>query len=359
MAQERCNRKRKFCLLWLVAGGILLWSGCSGQGGNLNSPKVQGVGATFPNPLYQKWIDVYSESHPEARIDYQSIGSGAGIKQLLEQTVDFGASDVPMSDADLSSAPGPILHIPTALGAVVVTYNLPGVEQPLRFSPNTLAKIYLGQIRRWDDPLIQADNPQVLLPAADIVVVHRAEASGTSAVFTDYLAKVNAEWQTEFGRSLAPKWPVGFGGKGNEGVTGQVKQTPHTIAYTELIYALSNDLPVAWIKNRAGVFVAPSLSSVTAAATDAAPRTAADMRASLTDAGGPDSYPIASYTYLLVYREQKSAVKAKALTDFLWWGLHEGSPYAAKLHYATLPQPVVETGAALINSITCQGRKVR
>src|SRR5215213_7244630 len=235
-------------------------------GGPGGAVSLQGAGATFPNPLYQKWLSEYGKLHSNIRIDYQSIGSGGGIKQLKEQTVDFGASDAPMKDEDLKSAPGEVLHIPTVLGAVVITYNLQGVSQALRFSPEVLADIFLGKIKKWNDPKISADNPGVTLPATDITVVHRSDGSGTSAVFTDYLSKVSAEWKEKVGSGTSPSWPTGIGGKGNEGVTGQVKNTPNTIGYVELAYALKNNLPVGQIKNQAGVFVAPSLEAVTAAA---------------------------------------------------------------------------------------------
>src|SRR5678810_822337 len=220
-----------------------------GSGSGSGSASLQGAGATFPNPLYQKWLSEYGKLHPNMKIDYQSIGSGGGIKQLKEQTVDFGASDSPMKDEDLKSASGEIVHIPTVLGAVVITYNLTGINQPLRFSPEVLADIFLGKIKKWNDAKIVADNPGVSLPGNDITVVHRSDGSGTSAVFTDYLSKVSPEWKDKVGAGVSPSWPIGLGGKGNEGVTGQVKSTPNTIGYIELAYAVQNKLPVAQIKN--------------------------------------------------------------------------------------------------------------
>ena len=241
--------KRTFQLVaWLSAFAFVFVSiACNNGGGGSGSTSVSltGAGATFPNPLYQKWLSEYAKLHPNVRIDYQSIGSGGGIKQLKEQTVDFGASDAPMKDEDLKSAPGEILHIPTVLGAVVITYNLEGISKPLQFSPEVIADIFLGKIKKWNDPKITADNAGVTLPAADITVVHRSEGSGTSAVFTDYLSKVSAEWKEKVGAGTSPSWPVGIGGKGNEGVTGQVKQTPNTIGYVELAYAVQNNLPAA------------------------------------------------------------------------------------------------------------------
>ncbi|HEX8558162.1 MAG TPA: phosphate ABC transporter substrate-binding protein PstS [Pyrinomonadaceae bacterium] len=330
-----------------------------GAGGAGDVVRLQGAGATFPNPLYQKWLSEYGKGRPDVRIDYQSIGSGGGIKQIKEQTVDFGATDSPMKDEDLKSAPGDLLHIPTVLGAVVVTYNLQGVPQPLRFSPEVIADIFLGKVKRWDDARILADNPGARLPAADITVVHRSDGSGTSAVFTDYLSKVSPEWKEKVGAGTSPNWPVGLGGKGNEGVTGQVKQTPNTIGYVELAYAVQNKLPAALIKNASGAFVEPSLDAVTAAAAESLPTTPEHLRVSITNGGGAGAYPISSYTYILVYREQKDAAKGKALVDFLWWGVHDGEAFAKDLQYAPLPAEIVRRAEAQINSITSGGRPLR
>ena len=340
----------------LVASLACNSGGGSGAGGNVS---LQGAGATFPNPLYQKWLSEYGKLHPNVRIDYQSIGSGGGIKQLKEQTVDFGASDAPMKDEDLKSAPGEILHVPTVLGAVVITYNLSGVNQTLRFSPDVVADIFLGKVTKWNDARISADNPGVTLPASDITVVHRSDGSGTSAVFTDYLSKVSAEWKSKVGSGTSPSWPIGIGGKGNEGVTGQVKNTPNTIGYVELAYAVQNKLPVAHIKNSAGNFIAPSIDSVTAAAAASAGSTPDDLRVSITNATGADAYPIASYTYILVYKDQKDAAKGKALVDFLWWGIHDGEGFAKALDYAPLPADIVKRAEAKINSITAGGTPLR
>jgi phosphate transport system substrate-binding protein len=320
---------------------------------------LQGAGATFPNPLYQKWLSEYGKLHPNMRIDYQSIGSGGGIKQLKEQTVDFGASDAPMKDEDLKSAPGEILHIPTVLGAVVITYNLPGLNQQLRFSSEVLADIYLGKITKWNDSRISADNPGVTLPANDITVVYRSDGSGTSAVFTDYLSKVSSEWKDKVGAGTSPRWPVGLGAKGNEGLTGQVKNTPNTIGYVELAYAVQNKLPVANIKNAAGAFVEPTIESVTAAAAASAGSTPEDLRVSITNAAGPTAYPIASYTYILVYKNQRDGAKGKALVDFLWWGIHDGEAFAKDLQYAPLPADIVTRAESKINSITAAGTRLR
>ena len=352
--------ERSFQLVaWLVVVVFAVVSLACNSGGGSGAVSLQGAGATFPNPLYQKWLSEYGKLHSNVRIDYQSIGSGGGIKQLKEQTVDFGASDAPMKDEDLKSAPGAILHIPTVLGAVVITYNLAGISQPLRFSPEVIADIFLGKIKKWNDPKIVADNPGVTLPANDITVVHRSDGSGTSAVFTDYLSKVSAEWKEKVGTGTSPSWPTGMGGKGNEGVTGQVKSTPNTIGYIELAYAVQNKLPVAQMKNASGNFVEPSIDAVTAAASASAANTPEDLRVSITNAAGPQAYPISSYTYILVYKEQKDAAKGKALVDFLWWGIHDGEAFAKELQYAPLPADIVKRAEGKISSITAGGAALR
>ena len=349
---------------WLLLLSLALFMiGCSSGGGAGSTAggtvSLQGAGATFPNPLYQKWLSEYGKVHPNVRIDYQSIGSGGGIKQIQAQTVDFGASDAPMTDGDLKAAPGDIIHIPTVLGAVVVTYNLQGASKPLRFSPDVIADIFLGKITKWNDARIKTDNADVNLPATDITVVHRAEASGTSFVFTDYLSKVSAEWKSNVGADKSPKWPVGQGGKGNEGVTGQIKQQPNTIGYVELAYAVQNKLPVALVKNSSGNFVEPTIDAVTAAAAASAATTPDDLRVSITNADGAAAYPISSYTYILAYRDLKDAAKGKALVDFLWWGIHDGEKFAKDLQYAPLPDEIVKRAEAKINSITSGGKQLR
>jgi phosphate transport system substrate-binding protein len=332
---------------------------CNGGKSGNGAVNLQGAGATFPNPLYQKWLSEYGKLHPNVKIDYQSIGSGGGIKQLKEQTVDFGASDAPMKDEDLKSAPGEILHIPTVLGAVVMTYNLQGISQPLKFSPEVIADIFLGKIKKWNDPKITADNAGVTLPASDITVVHRSDSSGTSAVFTDYLSKVSAEWKEKVGAGTSPSWPIGMGGKGNEGVTGQVKGTPNTIGYVELAYAVQNKLPVGQVKNASGSFITPSIDAVTAAAAASIANTPDDLRVSITNAPGAQAYPISSYTYILVYKNQKDAAKGKALVDFVWWGIHDGENYAKDLQYAPLPQEIVKRAETKVNSITAGASPLR
>ena len=349
-------------VVWLSLTVALFVSvACSPKdtGTTAGAVQLQGAGATFPNPLYQKWLSEYGKLHADVKIDYQSIGSGGGIKQIKEQTVDFGASDSPMSDADLKSAPGELLHIPTVLGAVVITYNLEGISQALHFSPDVVADIFLGKIKKWNDPRIAADNAGAKLPAADITVVHRSDGSGTSAVFTDYLSKISPEWKEKVGTGTSPSWPVGIGGKGNEGVTGQVKNTPNTIGYVELAYAVQNKLPVAQLKNASGAFVEPSIDAVIAAAAASAAITPDDLRVSITNAQGAQAYPISSYTYILVYRNQKDARKGKALVDFLWWGIHDGEGFAKELRYAPLPADIVKRTEVKINSITSAGTALR
>ena len=335
----------------------VLLPGCSG--GSNNEVRLQGAGATFPNPLYQKWLSEYGKTHASIKIDYQSIGSGGGIKQIQARTVDFGASDAPMTDAEMSASPAELIHIPTVLGAVVITYNLQGISSPLRFSPDVIADVFLGKITKWNDARIKADNADANLPEADITVVHRAESSGTSFVFSDYLSKVSADWKQKVGADKSPSWPVGQGGKGNEGVTGQIKQQPNTIGYVELAYAVQNKLPVGLIKNASGNFVDPSIEAVTAAAAGAAASTPEDLRVSITNANGANAYPISSYTYILVYKAQADATKGKALVDFLWWGIHDGESFARDLQYAPLPSEIVKRAEQKINSVAANGKPLR
>jgi len=343
----------------LVIIALSIGLAACGGGGSSSEIRLQGAGATFPNPLYQKWISEYGKTHANVKSDYQSIGSGGGIKQIQSRTVDFGASDAPMTDAELKASPAELLHVPTVLGAVVITYNLQGTPRPLHFSPDVVADIFLGRITKWNDARIKADNSDANLPATDITVVHRAESSGTSFVFTDYLAKVSADWKQKVGAGKAPNWPVGQGGKGNEGVTGQIKQQPNTIGYVELAYATQNKLPVALIKNAAGNFVEPTIDNVTAAAAASAANTPDDLRVSITNASGANAYPISSYTYILVYKDLTDAIKGKAVVHFLWWGIHDGESFAKDLQYAPLPAEIVKRSEAKINSITSGGKPLR
>jgi phosphate transport system substrate-binding protein len=312
---------------------------------------VNGAGATFPYPLYSKWFNQYNKLHPDLKFNYQSIGSGGGVKQITEKTVDFGASDAPLSDAELQKATG-VLHIPTVLGAVAVVYN--GAPDGLKLTSENVAEIFLGTVTRWNDPKIAAANPGVKLPDQAIVVVHRSDGSGTSAVFTDFLAKISPDWKTKVGAAKSVKWPVGLGGKGNEGVTGTVKSTPGSIGYVELAYAKQNKLNMASIRNADGQFVAPSIEGTSAAA--AGVELPADFRASITNAKGKAAYPISAFTYILVYKEQTDAQKGKAVADFLWWAIHDGQTSAAALDYAPLPAPVVQKVEKMLKTVTVQGK---
>jgi phosphate transport system substrate-binding protein len=301
---------------------------------------LTGAGATFPYPLYSKWFDAYA-TKSGVKINYQSIGSGGGIRQLSEQTVDFGASDAPMSDAEMAKAKGgTVLHIPTALGAVVIVYNLPDLGAPLKLTGDVIAAIFQGQITKWNDARIAALNPTAKLPATDILVVHRSDGSGTSYVFTDYLASVSPAWAAKPGKGKEVQWTVGLGAKGNEGVAGQVKQTPGAIGYVELAYATQNKMSMASVKNAAGEFVAPSIASVTAAAAGAAGKLPAntDYRISVVNAPGAGAYPISSFTWIIAYVKQVDAAKGKKLTDFLRWALTDGQGMESSLDYAPLPE---------------------
>jgi len=316
---------------------------------------INGAGATFPYPLYSKWFDVYTKVNSEVRFNYQSIGSGGGIKQLLNHTVDFGASDAPMSDAQLAKSPEPILHFPTVLGAVVLTYNVAGLSAPLKLTGPVIADIYLGKITKWNDAAVAGLNPGVTLPDQGIVVCHRSDGSGTSYIFTDYLSKVSPDWQKEPGKGTSVKWPAGLGGKGNEGVTALVQQTPGAIGYVELIYAINNKLPFATLRNHDGAWLVANLAGVTAAAAADAAQIPGDFRVSITDAPGSDSYPLSSFTYLLVYTHQADATKGKALVAFLRWMLTDGQQYAPPLQYAPLPSALVAREQAQIQKIILPG----
>jgi phosphate transport system substrate-binding protein len=302
---------------------------------------VNGAGATFPNPMYQKWFSEYHKAHPDIQFNYQSIGSGGGIRQVLAQTVDFGASDGPMTDEQLSQAKTKILHIPTVLGAVVPAYNVPGVSGELKFTSEALAGIFLGKITTWNDPAIAKANPGVNLPNQSIIVVHRSDGSGTTYIFTDYLSKVSSEWQNGPGKGTSVKWPVGLGGKGNEGVAGMIRQMQGGIGYIELIYAVQNKIDYGSVKNASGAFVKASLDSVTSAAASAKSMPA-DFRVSITNAPGKDAYPISSFTWLLIPEKSKEAAKGKILADFLTWMVDDGQKMTADLTYAPLPGNVAE-----------------
>ncbi len=309
---------------------------------------LNGAGATFPYPIYSKWFDEYAKVDPSVRFNYQSIGSGGGQKQILAQTVDFGASDGPMSDDNLAKAPGKILHIPTVAGADVVAYNLPG-NPALKFGADTIAGVFLGQIKKWSDPKITALNPGVKLPDQEIVVVHRSDGSGTTYIWTDYLSKISPEWKSKVGTNTSVNWPTGIGGKGNEGVAGQIKQTPGALGYVELIYAIQNKMPYAEVKNSAGEFVKPSLESIIAAMATA--QIPDDFRFSITNAPGKDAYPIAGATWLLVYEQQKDPAKGKKLVEFLKWAAKNGEKMARDLQYAPLPDSLQQRVLKRIDEI--------
>ena len=324
-------------------------------GGNAGTSGVAltGAGATFPYPIYSKWFNDYA-AKTGIKINYQSIGSGGGVRQIIEQTVDFGASDSPMSDEELGRAKGgPIMHIPTVLGADVVTYNVPEIGPALKLSGDVVADIFLGKVRKWNDTRIATLNPGTRLPASDILVVHRSDGSGTTFIFTDYLSAVSPEWRSKVGKGKEVQWPTGIGAKGNEGVAAQVKQTPGSIAYVELAYAKQNNLPYASIRNAAGQFVAPTMESIQAAAEGAAPNIPpdSDYRISIVNAPGAGSYPIASFTWLLVYRNPQDTAKARLLTDFLRWALTDGSAAARALDYAPLPPAMADRLKVRLDSI--------
>ncbi len=316
---------------------------------------INGAGATFPYPMYSKWFDEYHKKNPNIQINYQSIGSGGGIKQVTEGTVDFGATDGPMNDEQLKAFQekhgSGILHFPTVLGAVVPTYNIRGVEASLNFTPEALAGIFLGKITKWNDPAITDANKGIKLPADEIVVVHRAESSGTTYVWTDYLSKVSDEWKTKVGKGAAVNWPVGLGAKGNEAVTGTVKNTPNSVGYVELIYAEANKIPYGNIKNAAGVFVKASLAAVSAAAAGAAKEMPEDFRVSITNVPGKSAYPISSFTWLLIPEKFSDAAKRDALKGFVKWMLADGQTYAENLSYAKLPKEVVAMELKAIEKI--------
>ncbi len=329
---------------------FLLGSGClfAAQTGAQAQLLINGAGATFPYPIYSKWFDEYAKVDPSVRFNYQSIGSGGGQKQITARTVDFGASDGPMSDENLAKTPGKILHLPTVAGADVITYNLPG-NPKLKLNSDAIVNLFLGNITKWNDPKITALNPDVTLPDLPVVVVHRSDGSGTSYIFTDYLSAISPVWEDTVGKGTSVKWPVGIGGKGNEGVAGQVKQLSGAVGYVELIYAKQNQMPYANVKNAAGNFITPSIDTVTAAFATA--KIPDDFRFSMVNAPGDQAYPIAGTTWLLVYEQQKDAVKGKKLVEFLNWALTKGEGMAAALDYASLPESVQQRVLGRIKTI--------
>jgi phosphate transport system substrate-binding protein len=313
--------------------------------------QINGAGATFPYPIYSKWFSEYNKLHPDVEINYQSIGSGGGIRQLTAQTVFFGASDGPMTQEQLQAAPGSVLHFPTVLGADVPVYNLPEVTRSLNFSGTVLADIFLGKITKWNDAAIARDNPGVTLPASDITVVHRADGSGTSYIWCDYLAKVSPEWKSKVGVATSVNWPTGIGSKGNEGVAGSVRQTPGAIGYVELIYALQNKIAYGAVRSLDGDFVQATTESVSAAASGAAKQMPSDFRVSITNAPGKGSYPISSFTWLLLYESPTDRNQSRIMVDFMKWALTDGQKYAGDLGYAPLPSQVVEMEQAALAKV--------
>jgi phosphate transport system substrate-binding protein len=311
---------------------------------------LNGAGATFPYPMYSKWFSDYHKLHPDVQINYQSIGSGGGIRQVLAGTVDFGASDGPMSDEQLSQSKVKILHVPTVLGAVVPAYNIPGVNAEIKFSPEALSGIFLGKVTSWNDSALTSANPGVNLPNQPIILIHRSDGSGTTYIWTDYLSKISSEWQSQVGKGTSVKWPVGLGGKGNEGVAGLIRQMPGAIGYIELIYAVQNKIPYGVVKNASGNFVKASLESVTAAA-GSVKNMPADFRVSITNAPGKDAYPISSFTWLLIPTQAKEAAKGKILADFLSWMVDDGQKETAELTYAPLPGNVAAKVKAEIKQV--------
>jgi phosphate transport system substrate-binding protein len=317
--------------------------------------QINGAGATFPYPLYSKWFSEYKKVDGDVQINYQSIGSGGGIRQFTDQTVDFGASDAPMTDEQLAKATGPVLHIPTVLGAVVLTYNLPEAGANLQLPADVVADLFLGKVTQWNDKRIAGANPKLKLPETAVMIAHRSDGSGTSNIFTDYLSKISPEWKTKVGTGTAVNGPAGLGGKGNEGVTGLIKQTPGAIGYVELVYAVNNKLPVASLKNKAGAWVVPSPKSVTAAADASLKAMPEDFRASITDASGKETYPISGFTYLLVSKDMKAmGGKGKAMVKFLKWSMKDGQKNAEPLGYAPLPKALVKKVEAKIATIATQ-----
>jgi phosphate transport system substrate-binding protein len=353
--------------VWACLTVAALVAGCSGESkppvtGNApgtaasssGTMQINGMGATFPFPIYSKWFAEYNKLHPNVQINYQSQGSGAGIRGLLAGTVFFGASDQPMKEDQMAKAPGKVLHFPTVLGAVVPVYNLPGVSEDLKFTGPLIADIILGKAKKWDDPQIAKINPGVTLPNTDITVVHRSEGSGTTFVFADFLGKVSAEFKEKVGVDASLKWPVGVGGKGNEGVAGLVQQTPGSFGYVELVWALQNKIPFGSVQNSAGTFVKASVDAVTAAAAGAAANMPPDFRVSITNAPGADAYPISSFTWLLMYESPQDKAQAKIMSDFMRWALTDGQKFAKDLGYAPLPQAVVDMELKALEQIKLQ-----
>ncbi len=356
--------------LVLVGAAALLAVACKGSSDTTGAPSttsattasgdvtLTGSGSSFINPLMSKWVAAYQGTDSKTKINYQSVGSGAGIKAILDKTVDFAASDAALSDEQLAKAPGKILHVPLTLGAVVVTYNVKDVPDHLKMTPEVVAGIFSGEIKTWNDGKIASLNEGTKLPAQPIGVVYRSDGSGTTAVFTNYLSSVSAPWKAKVGTATSVKWPAGTGANGNAGVTNQVKQTPGSIAYVELAYALENKLPVASLKNKAGKFIEPSLEAITAAADGVAAKIPDDLRMPIVDAEGDAAYPIAGFTYALVYEDNADVTRGTALSTFLWWATHDGQKVGPGLHYAALPPAVVTKVEAKLKSLKAGGKQL-
>ena len=341
----------------LASGAVAAASSCSRSG---EGPKViDGAGATLPFPLYAKWSSEFARFDTSVRVNYQPLGSGAGMRQMSDGVIDFGATDEPMTDEQLRRSPIPLVHVPMTIGAVVVTYNLPGVTE-LKLTPDVVADVFRGGVKRWDDPRIRAANPNVDIPAEPITVVHRADGSGTSATFTAFLSRNSEAWRADVGSGVAPRFPGGVGARGNDGVTAYVKATPHAIGYVELAYARQARLPLALVRNRAGNYVAPSLSSLDRAVRSALPQLPEDLRLSIVDSEDEGAYPIAALSFFILPRERdaRQRSKAEALTRFVWWGLHEGQKYAAALDYAPLPPELVSRAEAAVKGLRIEGKPI-
>jgi phosphate transport system substrate-binding protein len=344
----------------LVASGILAGALALAANGVRAAGLVtlNGAGATFPYPLYSRWFSEYNGKHPDVRINYQAIGSGGGIAQVQKGTVDFGASDAPLSDQQLKDMGRPIVLIPTVAGSIAMSYNIPGIGTGLKLTPENIVDIYMGTITKWNDPKLTANNPTAKLPDMPVTVAHRADGSGTTFHFTSFLSEVSKAWADKVGHSTSVEWPTGVGGRGNDGVAGVIKQSPGAVGYVELAYVVQNHLTYALVKNRAGQWIAPSLSATTAAAAGGAEKMAQtnDVRVSIANAAGPATYPIAGFTYLLIPQQQTDEVKGKALADFLWWAIHDGAADAKQLLYAPLPSSVISIDERILKTITYQGK---
>jgi len=341
----------------LQGAGLLVCFSMAPIDGLAQSGALTGAGSTFVNPLMSKWSKEYHTLHPNIQINYQSIGSGGGRQQFLAKTVAFGASDAPLTDEQLAQAGGEanVVHIPVTQGSAVIAYNLQGVSKQLRFSPQTIAGMFLGSIKLWNDPKIAADNPGVSLPTKPVLVVHRSDGSGTTDIFTDYLTKVNEEWKSKVGRGTSVQWPVGIGGQGNEGVANQVKNTEGGVGYIELAYARQNKIAYGWVKNRAGNYVDPDPKNVTNAAASLLD-IPADLRFSITDQAGPQAYPIAGSVWVLLYKNQQDAEQGKLVTAFVHWAITDGQKYANDLDYAVMPKNLVQKSEAALRTVTCGGK---